>query len=250
MIDNLNVKYNIPFLIPEQYNDAMSYQELLYSILNSVNNCIDAVNKLPDNVRAEVIKQLNVMISDGTIADLINDTIFNELNRKINDLTEKTTNNTNAIAKNSNDISALQSSTAAAITKNSNDITALETSMSSASENIERNTSDINNVKSKQTATLSASSGCTVQSQSLSKINNIAICSFILVTTNQVTANTVFATLPTNFRPKSTMYFTMSKAGSTECINGQVATDGTIKSPNINLASNSYYTALIVYTTI
>ena len=94
MIDNLNVKCNIPFLIPEQYNDAMSYQELLYSILNAVNNCIDVVNKLPDDVREEVNKQLSAMISDGTLADLINDTIFNELNNKINDLSEKTTNNT------------------------------------------------------------------------------------------------------------------------------------------------------------
>ena len=232
MIDNLNVKCNIPFLIPEQYNDAISYQELLYSILNSVNNCIDVVNKLPDNVREEVIKQLNNLISNGTIADLINDTIFNELNNKINALAEKTTNNTNAITKNSNDISALQ------------------TSMSSATENIEQNTSDINNVKSKQTATLSASAGCTIQSQSLSKINNIAICSFILVTTNQVTANTAFANIPANFKPKSNMYFVMSKAGSTECINGLVGTDGSIKSPNNNLAASTYYNALIVYTTI
>ena len=250
MIDNLNVKCNIPFLIPEQYNDAISYQELLYSILNSVNNCIDVVNKLPDNVREEVIKQLNNLISNGTIADLINDTIFNELNNKINALAEKTTNNTNAITKNSNDISALQSSTTAAITKNSNDISALQTSMSSATENIEQNTSDINNVKSKQTATLSASAGCTIQSQSLSKINNIAICSFILVTTNQVTANTAFANIPANFKPKSNMYFVMSKAGSTECINGLVGTDGSIKSPNNNLAASTYYNALIVYTTI
>ena len=250
MIDNLNVKYNIPFLIPEQYNDAMSYQELLYSILNSVNNCIDVVNKLPDNVREEVNKQLSAMLSDGTIADLINDTIFNELNNKINNLTEKTTNNTKAITKNSNDISALQSSTTAAITKNSNDISALQTSLSSATENIEQNTSDINNVKSKQTATLSASAGCAIQSQSLNKINNIAICSFIVVTSNQVTANTTFATIPTNFRPKSSIYFVMAKAGSTECINGQAGTDGAIKSPNTNLAPNTYYNAQIVYTTI
>lgn len=250
MIDNLNVKCNIPFLIPEQYNDAMSYQELLYAILNSVNNCIDVVNKLPDNVREEVNKQLSGMIEDGTLADLINDTIFNELNRKINDLTEKTTNNTIAITKNKNDILALQNSTSAAITENSNDISALQTSMSSATENIEQNTNDINNVKSKQTATLSASAGCTIQSQTLSKINNIAICSFILVTTNQVTANTAFASLPANFRPKSTMFFAMAKAGSTDCINGQVGADGSIKSPNTNLASNSYYNALIVFPTI
>ena len=232
MIDNLNVKCNIPFLIPEQYNDAMSYQELLYSILNAVNNCIDVVNKLPDNVREEVTKQLSAMISDGTIADLINDTIFNELNRKINDLTEKTTNNTNAITKNSNDISALQ------------------TDMESANDNIAQNTTDINNVKSKQTAKLTASGGCTIQSQYLTKINNIAICSFIAVTTNQITANTAFASVPTNFRPTSTIFFAMSKAGSTECINGQLGSDGLIKSPNSNLAPNSYYNTLIVYATI
>ena len=250
MIDNLNVKCNIPFLIPEQYNDSMSYQELLYSILNAVNNCIDAINKLPDDVKIEVSRQLSELITDGTIADLINETIFNELNIKIDDLTLKTTNNTKAITKNSNDISALQSSTSAAITKNSNDISALQTSMSSATENIEQNTSDINNVKSKQTATLSSSAGCTIQSQSLSKINNIAICSFIVNTSNQVTANTTFASLPTNFRPKSPLYFAMAKAGSTDCINGKVGSDGSIKSPNLNLEANSYYNALIVYATI
>ena len=267
MIDNLNVKCNIPFLIPEQYNDSMSYQELLYSILNAVNNCIDMVNKLPDNIQEEVNKQLSAMISDGTLADLINDTIVNELNIKINNLTEETNNNSSDISKlktdmssannnitqNTNKISALQSDMSSAnnkIAQNTNNISTLQTNMNSANNNIAQNTTDINNVKSKQNAALTASAGCRIQTQYLSKINNIAICSFIVVTSNQVTANTTFASLPANFRPTSTMYFALPRAGDTICLTGQVGTDGSIKSPHINLEANSYYNALIVYATI
>ena len=40
-IPYLEVKKQLPFLIPEQYNDAMSYQELLYAVIDVVNEQIE-----------------------------------------------------------------------------------------------------------------------------------------------------------------------------------------------------------------
>lgn len=88
MIDNLNVKYNIPFLIPEQYNDAMSYQELLYAVIDKLNAVIDSVNSVPDEIATDVNKQLTEIIDSGffdkKITDIINAQI-DDINAKINE---------------------------------------------------------------------------------------------------------------------------------------------------------------------
>lgn len=95
MIDNLNVKYNIPFLIPEQYNDAMSNLELLYAVIDKLNAVIDSVNSVPDEIVAEVNKQVNKLIESGffdtKISEIVDEHIA-ELNNKIDANTNAITN--------------------------------------------------------------------------------------------------------------------------------------------------------------
>ena len=95
MIDNLNVKYNIPFLIPEQYNDAMSNLELLYAVIDKLNAVIDSVNSVPDEIVAEVNKQINQLIDSGffdtKISELVDEHVT-ELNNKIDSNTNAITN--------------------------------------------------------------------------------------------------------------------------------------------------------------
>lgn len=94
MIDNLNVKFNIPFLIPEQYNDAMSYQELLYAVIDKLNTVINSVNSVPDEIVKEVTKQVNHLIESGFFDRKIDDIV----NTKLAEVNAKIDKNTNDIA--------------------------------------------------------------------------------------------------------------------------------------------------------
>lgn len=94
MIDKLNVKFNIPFLIPEQYNDAMSYQELLYAVIDKLNTVINSVNSVPDEIVAEVNKQVNQLIESGFFDTKISALV----DEHVADLTNKIDKNANDIA--------------------------------------------------------------------------------------------------------------------------------------------------------
>ena len=98
----LEIKKQLPFLIPEQYNDAMSYQELLYAVISLVNEMVENINEIPDTIEADVTTEIQKLIDDGTIKGLINEQIFADLNTKINDnyttLDEKITTNYNTLS--------------------------------------------------------------------------------------------------------------------------------------------------------
>lgn len=98
MIDNLNVKYNIPFLIPEQYNDAMSYQELLYAVIDKLNAVIDSVNSVPDEIATDVNKQLTEIIDSGLFDEKITRDVTRQLTEIIDSgfFDEKITNIVNS----------------------------------------------------------------------------------------------------------------------------------------------------------
>lgn len=72
--------------------DAKSLNELLCIFFEKINNCIDVSNAtlelakwlVNEGLAIEVAKQLEIWLADGTLADIINETIFKELNDKIN----------------------------------------------------------------------------------------------------------------------------------------------------------------------
>lgn len=92
-IPYLEVKKQLPFLIPEQYNDAMSYQELLYAVIDIVNQMSENVNDIGETVKKDVAAAIQGLIDDGTLSDIINKQLFAEIDAKINLINS----NTNAI---------------------------------------------------------------------------------------------------------------------------------------------------------
>lgn len=114
MNNNRNVSTFSPFItfcqhvIPLAYDESMSYYEtlcalrdyLLNTVIPAVNNNADAVSELQkafetlqnyiDNyfknldVQTEINNKLDEMVTDGTLANIINEQIFNDLNEKIN----------------------------------------------------------------------------------------------------------------------------------------------------------------------
>lgn len=86
--------------------DGLSMQELLCQFFTKINECIDTSNKTIDlaqwlvneGLRQEVVNKLMLWLNDGTISNLINTTIFNELNNKI-DNSDTPTYNLNVITK-------------------------------------------------------------------------------------------------------------------------------------------------------
>lgn len=121
----LFVLENFPF-ISEDF-DALTYYQMLCKIVGFLQDVItnneslqynqtellDAFNELQSYVnnyfdstdfQELVNNKLDVMAQDGTLAKLINQEIFGELNNEINDLKETTTKNTNDIEQNTNNI--------------------------------------------------------------------------------------------------------------------------------------------------
>ena len=83
--------HTIPVL-PQVYGDELSYYELLNKVIErcnevgiTVNELIDYVNHYFDSLDVQnmINKKLDEMAQDGTLADLINNKIFNDLNTKI-----------------------------------------------------------------------------------------------------------------------------------------------------------------------
>lgn len=94
--------------IPLAFDESMSYYETLCGLLNylkntiipTVNNNADAVSELQNlyvelknyvdnyftnlDVQEEINNKLDEMVKDGTFDTIINDTLFNELNEKVN----------------------------------------------------------------------------------------------------------------------------------------------------------------------
>ena len=82
-IPYLEVKKQLPFLIPEQYNDAMSYQELLYAVIDVVNEQIEEINKIPSEILKTVNDEFNKLIDDGTFSTIISEQIISDINNRI-----------------------------------------------------------------------------------------------------------------------------------------------------------------------
>lgn len=86
--------HTIPVL-PQVYGDELSYYELLNKVIDrcnevgiTVNELIDYVNHYFDSLDVQnmINAKLDEMAQDGTLADLINHKIFNDLNKKIDDV--------------------------------------------------------------------------------------------------------------------------------------------------------------------
>ena len=96
-----NLRYFCQRVLPIVYDDSLSFQELLYKVICKINEIIPAVNITDERIVNEVTKILQEMIDDGTIEDLINRELFNDLNNKIdsnyNVLDTKIDNNYNTL---------------------------------------------------------------------------------------------------------------------------------------------------------
>ena len=92
--------HTIPVL-PQVYGDELSYYELLNKVIErcnavsiTVNELIDYVNHYFDSldVQQMINSKLDQMAQDGTLADLINQKIFGDLNQKVDDNYKNLTN--------------------------------------------------------------------------------------------------------------------------------------------------------------
>lgn len=86
--------HTIPVL-PQVYGDELSYYELLNKVIErcneiglTINELIDYVNHYFDSLDVQnmINAKLDKMAQDGTLADLINHKIFNDLNEKIDEV--------------------------------------------------------------------------------------------------------------------------------------------------------------------
>ena len=144
---NTNVETLKPFkkfcmtigAIPSSYMEAMSYQELLLwfcdflknKVIPTVNNNAEAVSELQNlfvelknyvdnyfnnlDVQEEINNKLDEMATNGTLDNIINNTLFNNINQNIENLTQQLQNtNTNL------------SSTTSLANQNSNKISSIE----------------------------------------------------------------------------------------------------------------------------
>lgn len=83
--------------------DGYTIQELLCTFFEKINNCIDVSNAtfelakwlVNEGLNQEVVKQLMIWLQDGTLKEIINEQIFNDLNDKINDINTDLTSKIN-----------------------------------------------------------------------------------------------------------------------------------------------------------
>lgn len=161
MNNNRNISTFSPFItfcqhvIPLAYDESMSYYEtlcalrdyLVNTVIPAVNNNADAVTELQKafetlqnyvdnyftdlNIQNEINNKLDQMADDGTLANIINQDIFTDLNNKITEL-----ENDNTTIK--NDITSLE-----------NKDTELENKDNELESDIQSNTNSINQINSK-----------------------------------------------------------------------------------------------------
>lgn len=70
-------------VLPLVYEDSLSYYELLCKVIQKINEIIPVVNITDDKITDAVNKELQTMITDGTLDEVINEQIFGELNAKV-----------------------------------------------------------------------------------------------------------------------------------------------------------------------
>ena len=99
-------KYWCQKVLPAVYDDSLSYYELLAKVVKYLNDTIDAVNENQDAIEqlAQFLEETNIMemvrevidelVEDGTMADIINQEVFDELNEKVEYLFDRTVNYT------------------------------------------------------------------------------------------------------------------------------------------------------------
>lgn len=101
---NGNLELNCSIFNSYDYND-LSLNELLCTFFTKINECIDISNRsltfiewlVNIGLSQEVSKILNEWLEDGTLAQIINEDIFKELNQKIQLLSDKIDNDINLI---------------------------------------------------------------------------------------------------------------------------------------------------------
>lgn len=133
-----DIKYWAYKVLPLVYDDSLSYYEIVNKCVTKINEMIPIVNESKETITAEVQRQIQEMLNDGTLSNLINQKIFGELNEKL----------TTA----ENNITELQSTTNELTTKttsNTEEINTLKETTNTNTQNITKNTTDIaNNTKS------------------------------------------------------------------------------------------------------
>lgn len=89
-------------VLPSVYDESLSYLEFLGNVLKNMNEERKHVNSMGEaislfqkyvleelknydtKINEKVVEQLNIFIADGTITDLLNKTLFAELNERTN----------------------------------------------------------------------------------------------------------------------------------------------------------------------
>jgi hypothetical protein len=90
-------EYWVQRTLPQVYDDSLSFYELLNKVVQKLNEMGVTVNELIDLYESitdyideklieEIKRKLDEMVADGTLADIINEQIFGELNDKIDQL--------------------------------------------------------------------------------------------------------------------------------------------------------------------
>lgn len=79
MIDKL--KFYCQRVLPLVYDDSLSFQELLYKVIHKVNEVIEVANGWNQSIIDAVDAKLEEWLEDGTLADIILDSITNVENR-------------------------------------------------------------------------------------------------------------------------------------------------------------------------
>lgn len=114
-------------VLPLVYDDSLSYYELLCKVVAKLNEVIeltDETKKIVDELKNYVDNyfgspefqqlindKLDQMAHDGTLAKIINEELFSDLNTRVSDVEEKTMSNERQIERNSSNIESLDAKT-------------------------------------------------------------------------------------------------------------------------------------------
>lgn len=80
-----DLKFWCQRVLPLVYDDSLSFMELLYKVIKKVNEVIELTNNLNEQMIAEVDRQLQEWLDDGTLGDIITEAIA-DLQSQIDDL--------------------------------------------------------------------------------------------------------------------------------------------------------------------